>query len=293
MGYETKEIAHPAEATHSSPSRSRGRHRRSHRLAVLRPSRGTRRSAGRLRSSPGLRARSCTATRSTMPSSFNPPSTPPRFLVWFDNKAVDGFVNGSAAFVGGLSGRMRRYQTGYARSYALSMVGGAVLVLLALVSGEGLVTSFPWLTALGVVPLVGSIVVALLPKGRTLLAKQVALVFALATLVLTVAHGTAVPGRQRTALPVRRVLPMDPGVRHLLLGRSRRDRPRAGGAGRHARADRRAGGLERRRRQPRLGQGLLLADPGPRDPHDRRVLGHRRLPVLRVLRGRCSSRCTS
>jgi NADH-quinone oxidoreductase subunit L len=56
-----------------------------------------------------------------------------RWLVWFDNKAVDGFVNGSAAFVGGLSGRMRRYQTGFARSYALSMVGGAILVVLALV----------------------------------------------------------------------------------------------------------------------------------------------------------------
>jgi NADH-quinone oxidoreductase subunit L len=56
-----------------------------------------------------------------------------RWLVWFDNRAVDGFVNGSAAFVGGLSGRLRRYQTGFARSYALSMVGGAVLVVLALV----------------------------------------------------------------------------------------------------------------------------------------------------------------
>jgi NADH-quinone oxidoreductase subunit L len=56
-----------------------------------------------------------------------------RVLVWFDNKAVDGFVNGSAAFVGGMSGRLRRYQTGFARSYALSMVGGAVLVVLALV----------------------------------------------------------------------------------------------------------------------------------------------------------------
>jgi len=56
-----------------------------------------------------------------------------RWLVWFDNKGVDGFVNGSAAFIGGLSGRLRRYQTGFARSYALSMVGGAVLVVLALV----------------------------------------------------------------------------------------------------------------------------------------------------------------
>ena len=56
-----------------------------------------------------------------------------RVLIWFDRSWVDGFVNGSAAFVGGLSGRMRRYQSGFARSYALSMVGGAVLVVVALV----------------------------------------------------------------------------------------------------------------------------------------------------------------
>jgi NADH-quinone oxidoreductase subunit M len=49
------------------------------------------------------------------------------------------------------------------------------------------VTSFPWLTALGVVPLVGSIVVLLLPKGRALLAKQVTLLFTLVTLGLTIA----------------------------------------------------------------------------------------------------------
>jgi len=56
-----------------------------------------------------------------------------RVLVWFDGRAVDGLVNGVAAFTGGLSGRLRRYQTGFARSYALSMVGGAILVVLALV----------------------------------------------------------------------------------------------------------------------------------------------------------------
>lgn len=56
-----------------------------------------------------------------------------RFLVWFDNAWVDGFVNGSASAVGGLSGHMRKYQTGFIRSYALSMVGGAVLVVVALV----------------------------------------------------------------------------------------------------------------------------------------------------------------
>ncbi len=56
-----------------------------------------------------------------------------RFLVWFDNKVVDGAVNGSAALLGGLSGRARRTQNGFARSYALTMLGGAALVIVALV----------------------------------------------------------------------------------------------------------------------------------------------------------------
>ena len=56
-----------------------------------------------------------------------------RSLVWFDNRVVDGVVNGTAATIGGLSGRLRRLQTGFARSYALSMLGGAALVVAALV----------------------------------------------------------------------------------------------------------------------------------------------------------------
>jgi NADH-quinone oxidoreductase subunit L len=56
-----------------------------------------------------------------------------RFLVWFDIKVVDGAVNGSAALIGGSSGRMRRWQTGFVRSYALSMFAGAVLLIGALV----------------------------------------------------------------------------------------------------------------------------------------------------------------
>ena len=56
-----------------------------------------------------------------------------RFLVWFDNRVVDGVVNGTAATIGGLSGRVRRLQTGFTRSYALSMLGGAALVAVALV----------------------------------------------------------------------------------------------------------------------------------------------------------------
>jgi NADH-quinone oxidoreductase subunit L len=54
-----------------------------------------------------------------------------RALVYFDNKGLDGLVNGLAAAVGGGSGRLRRAQTGFVRSYALSMLGGALLVAVA------------------------------------------------------------------------------------------------------------------------------------------------------------------
>ncbi|WP_026414233.1 NADH-quinone oxidoreductase subunit L [Actinomadura oligospora] len=55
-----------------------------------------------------------------------------RLAVWFDNRGVDGAVNGIAAGVGGTSGRIRRVQTGFARSYALSMYLGAAIVVAAL-----------------------------------------------------------------------------------------------------------------------------------------------------------------
>ena len=51
-----------------------------------------------------------------------------RTLVWTDNKIVDGAVNGTAAGIGGLSARMRRWQTGYVRSYALTMLLGVVVL---------------------------------------------------------------------------------------------------------------------------------------------------------------------
>jgi NADH-quinone oxidoreductase subunit L len=54
-----------------------------------------------------------------------------RALVFFDNKGIDGLVNGLAAGIGGGSGRMRRMQTGFVRTYALSMLGGALLVAAA------------------------------------------------------------------------------------------------------------------------------------------------------------------
>jgi NADH-quinone oxidoreductase subunit L len=52
-----------------------------------------------------------------------------RALVYLDNKGIDGLVNGIAAGIGGSSGRIRRLQTGFVRSYALSMLTGAVLVV--------------------------------------------------------------------------------------------------------------------------------------------------------------------
>ncbi|WP_250029208.1 NADH-quinone oxidoreductase subunit L [Paractinoplanes maris] len=52
-----------------------------------------------------------------------------RALVFLDNKGIDGLVNGIAAGIGGTSGRLRRLQTGFVRSYALSMLTGAVLVV--------------------------------------------------------------------------------------------------------------------------------------------------------------------
>jgi NADH-quinone oxidoreductase subunit L len=55
-----------------------------------------------------------------------------RLSVFFDSRGVDGLVNTLAAVVGGSSGRLRRIQTGYARSYALSMLIGAVLLVAGL-----------------------------------------------------------------------------------------------------------------------------------------------------------------
>ncbi|QJY50564.1 NADH-quinone oxidoreductase subunit L [Pseudonocardia broussonetiae] len=57
-----------------------------------------------------------------------------RALVFVDNRGVDGVVNGTAALLGGSSGRLRRLQTGFVRSYALSMLGGTVLVVAALLA---------------------------------------------------------------------------------------------------------------------------------------------------------------
>ncbi|MGE5288321.1 MAG: NADH-quinone oxidoreductase subunit L, partial [Micromonosporaceae bacterium] len=55
-----------------------------------------------------------------------------RLSVYFDNRGIDGLVNTLAATVGGTSGRLRRVQTGFVRSYALSMFFGAALFVAAM-----------------------------------------------------------------------------------------------------------------------------------------------------------------
>ncbi|MEU8840044.1 NADH-quinone oxidoreductase subunit L [Streptomyces roseus] len=54
-----------------------------------------------------------------------------RSLVYVDHSLVDGVVNGTAAAVGGASGRLRKLQNGYARSYAVSMFGGTAILIAA------------------------------------------------------------------------------------------------------------------------------------------------------------------
>ncbi|MDI3407608.1 NADH-quinone oxidoreductase subunit L [Streptomyces cavernicola] len=54
-----------------------------------------------------------------------------RSLVYVDHTMVDGAVNGTAAGFGGLSGRLRKVQNGFARSYAVSMFGGTAILIAA------------------------------------------------------------------------------------------------------------------------------------------------------------------
>jgi NADH-quinone oxidoreductase subunit L len=55
-----------------------------------------------------------------------------RGLTVFDHNVVDGAAMGAPAGFGGLSASARRLQNGFVRSYALALLGGAALVLLAL-----------------------------------------------------------------------------------------------------------------------------------------------------------------
>ncbi len=55
-----------------------------------------------------------------------------RMLVYVDNRGVDGAVGGLAALIGGTSSRLRRWQNGFVRSYAATMLAGVVVILAVL-----------------------------------------------------------------------------------------------------------------------------------------------------------------
>ena len=55
-------------------------------------------------------------------------------LLTFDRSVVDGLFSGSAVTVGGVGALVRRAQNGFVRSYALSLLGGVLLVVLALLA---------------------------------------------------------------------------------------------------------------------------------------------------------------
>jgi NADH-quinone oxidoreductase subunit L len=57
-------------------------------------------------------------------------------LMRLDGSGIDGTVNGTAAAIGSLSGRLRRFQNGFVRSYALTMTVGAAIIGLVLVLGR-------------------------------------------------------------------------------------------------------------------------------------------------------------
>ena len=57
-----------------------------------------------------------------------------RFLVFLDGKGIDGFVTGLADRLGDASQALRKPQTGFVRSYALSFFAGAVVIVLALLA---------------------------------------------------------------------------------------------------------------------------------------------------------------
>ncbi|CUR54525.1 NADH-quinone oxidoreductase chain L (NADH dehydrogenase I, chain L) (NDH-1, chain L) [metagenome] len=55
-------------------------------------------------------------------------------LTVFDRTVIDGTFEGSAAATGGLASVLRRVQNGYVRSYALSVLAGVLIVVLALLA---------------------------------------------------------------------------------------------------------------------------------------------------------------
>ena len=51
-----------------------------------------------------------------------------RAMVWFDNRSIDGTLLALGSATVAVSGKLRKWQTGFSRSYAMSMLAGAFLL---------------------------------------------------------------------------------------------------------------------------------------------------------------------
>ena len=65
---------------------------------------------------------------------MRPGNTMVESMARFDDRFVDGAVDGTGSAAMGMSGSFRRIQTGYVRSYALSVLLGAVIVVAAMLA---------------------------------------------------------------------------------------------------------------------------------------------------------------
>ena len=139
------------------PGHRHAAHRRAHRIPALRglgassslivavgvavawflvgKQRGAARGARRTsRSPPAPPAPTSTATRSTTTLVVAPGAPLVARPARSTDRGVDGVVEGGALAVGGIGTILRRAQNGFVRSYALSLLVGALLVVLALLA---------------------------------------------------------------------------------------------------------------------------------------------------------------
>ena len=171
-----------------------------------------------------------------------------RSLVYVDHTLVDGVVNGTAASVGGLSGRLRKLQNGYARvvrGLDVRRCGGPRRRDPA--DEGGLIPmSFPLLTATAALPAIGAIATAAVPAARAH-RRQVAGAARLARHAGPRGRrpGPLRPGRR--PLPAHRIARLDRGLRGPLRAGRGRHRGGADRADRAADPVRHPGGLARRR----------------------------------------------
>ena len=156
-------------------------------------------------------------------------------------------------------------------------------------------SSVPWLTVAGAIPLAGALVIAAIPslpangvdadrEARNLLSSG----------SRSASRSSPWPGSSPMAVQFKpngpnfqfnQTVSVDPAVRGPLRGRGGRDRA---GPDRHVGRLMPVVILASWHDRPRAGRAqredVLRADAGPGDDDDRRLRGHRRLPVLRLLR---------